>query len=947
MLLLFLIPLLGMAIPAELRIMEAQSSTRSDSIRPDSAPKSRRELRQQARQQREAERMQKEFEKLSVEEGSATPGGTIDSLLQLEASNQASSSIDTSPYSRQDSLSKSRPDSLTRDTVNQDKPKKAFLDDIVYSKNKDSLVYDVKNRTVYIYNEGDVSYQNMSLKGDFMRVNLDSKMVLAYGKSDTINGEATVTHPTFTEGSSTPYSMDTITYNFNTKKAKIKGVATQQGDGWLIGNDVKKLDDNTSYIRGGKYTTCDQTDHPHFYLSLTKAKMIPGKKVITGPAYIVLEDVPIYFPLLPEGFFPLNTGPKSGLLMPTFGEDATKGFFLRDLGYYFAIGQHVDLAIRGGIYTLGSWEASATMNYMKRYKHSGNLLFNYSSIRVGDKGMPDYTSQSDFQLYWRHQQDAKANPGSTFAALVDFRTSGYNDYSATSLNQALQTQTNSSISYSKSWLGTPFSFSSSMTASQNSQSGALSITLPNAVFSVSTFYPFKRKEAMGKAKWYEKISLRYTGKLNAKINAQESDLFSRQTFEDMQYGIQHTIPVSASYMLFNYINFGPTVNYDEKWYFKKTEQVWNPVTNQVEKLAPEYGFYRLYNYNFSLQASTTVYGRFESKKRTRKIQAIRHTLTPTISFSYAPDFSKQKYGFYKTVQSDSLGNTKTYSPFQDGIFGGPTSGQSLNLNFTLSQTLEMKVLSKSDTTGMKKIKLIDEFRIGALSYNFLADSMRLSTIPLSLRTTVIPNFGITINATLDPYRISPQGQRYNKLFFPGRISSASTSFGYTFQSRQDKSTPAINDITSSNMDPIYSNPFYDPYGQMDPAQRRILMSQTYYDFSLPWNVGFSYTLSYTAQAVNNGTTGYRKNLSQTISVNGSLTVLPKLGVSFQGGYDFQAKKLSPATVTVIRDLHCWQMSFTWIPFGNYKSWSFNIGVKAASLSDLKYDKSQSMFENMY
>ena len=935
MLLLFLIPLLSMAIPAEFRALDEQGGIRSDSVQPDSTPPSRHELRQQ---RRAAERAKRTLEQPAP-----------DTLPEGVANDEAGLAIESSPYTpQQDSLSSPTVDSLSQDSTRTQQRQRAFLDDVVSGTNKDSLYYDVRNRTIYIYNEGDITYQNMNLKGDFMRVDLDKKMVLAYGKRDTVEGEATVTQPLFTEGSSTPYAMDTITYNFDSKKAKIKGVATQQGDGWLIGNDVKKMDDNTSYIRGGKYTTCDQTDHPHFYLSLTRAKMIPGKKVVTGPAYIVLEDVPIYFPLLPEGFFPLNTGPKSGLLMPTIGEDATKGFFLRDLGYYFAIGQHVDLALRGGIYTLGSWEASATMNYMKRYKHSGNLLFNYSSIRIGDKGMPDYTKQSDFQFYWRHQQDAKANPGSTFSALVDFRTSGYNDYAATSLNQALQTQTNSTISYSKSWLGTPFSFSSSLSASQNSQTGALSITLPNAVFSVSTFYPFKRKEAMGKAKWYEKISLRYTGKLNAKANAQESDLFSKQTLQDMQYGIQHTIPVSASYMLFNYINFGPTLNYDEKWYFKKTEQVWNPVTNQVETLDPDYGFYRIYNYNFSLQASTTVYGRFESKKRTRKIQAIRHTLTPTISFSYAPDFSKQKYGFYKTVQTDSLGNTKTYSPFQDGIFGGPTSGRTLNLNVTLSQTLEMKVLSKTDTSGMKKIKLIDEFRIGAFSYNFLADSMKLSNIPLSLRTTVIPNFGITINATLDPYRISPQGQRYDKLFFPGRLSSVSTSFGYTFQSRQDRSTPAINDITSGvTTDPLYTNPFYDPYGQMDPTQRRLLMTQTYYDFSLPWNVGFSYTLSYTAQAVNNGTTGYRKNLSQTVTVNGSLTVLPKLGINFSGGYDFQAKELSPATVTIVRDLHCWQMSFMWVPFGRYKSWSFNIGVKASSLADLKYDKSQSMFENMY
>ena len=367
---------------------------------------------------------------------------------------------------------------------------------------------------------------------------------------------------------------------------------------------------------------------------------------------------------------------------------------------------------------------------MKRYKYNGTLNFNYSNVRVGDKGEPDFLQQNNFQLYWQHTQDPKANPGSTFSASVDFRTSGYNRYSATSLNEALQTQTSSTISYSKSWLGTPFSLSANMSVSQNSQSGTLSIALPNVVFNVSTFYPFKRKEAMGKQRWYEKISLRYTGKFNNKANAKESEIFTKETLQNMQYGFEHSIPISATYNIFNYINFGPTINYTEKWYFKKQEQVWNPVLNRIDKLDPEYGFYRLYNYNFSLQASTIIYGRYEAKKKTRKIQAIRHTITPTVSFSYAPDFSKQKYGYVKTVQSDTLGNFKTYSPFEGSIFGVPSSGQSMAINASLSQTLEMKVLSKRDTSGMKKIKLIDELRIGQVSYNFLADSMGLSNLSL-------------------------------------------------------------------------------------------------------------------------------------------------------------------------------------------------------------------------
>ena len=823
----------------------------------------------------------------------------------------------------------------------------SFLDDIIKGKNTDSLVYDVRNKLVYIYNEGDVDYQDMNIKADFMRINMDNKEIYAYGKPDSLNGKATTTHPVFSQGGSS-YTMDTLTYNISSKKAKIKGVATQQGDGWLIGRNVKKMEDDSFNIQGGVYTTCDETDHPHFYLAMTKAKVIPGKKVVTGPAYLVMEDVPIYFLGIPEGFFPLNNGPKSGLLMPTFGEDS-KGFFLRDLGYYFVLGQHMDLALRGGIYTLGSWEASATSHYIKRYKFTGNFNANFSNIKFGEKGEPDYVKQNNFRVQWTHSQDPKANPGSTFSASVNFATSGYSKYSATNLNDILATQTNSSISFSKNWAGTPFSLSMNMSVSQNSQNQTLSVTLPNVVFNVSRVYPFKRKEVIGKERWYEKIALSYSAKMTNSVSTTEDKLFTKETLQNMRNGIEHSLPLSASFTLFNYINIAPSANYTERWYFKKVERQWNPETNQVEYLDPEYGFYRLYNYNVSLSANTTIYGMWQFKSKTSKVQAIRHTISPQVGFSYAPDFSKQKYGFYQTVQSDSTGRYTVYSPFSDNAYGVPGSGQQMALNFSLSQTLEMKVLSKRDTTGVKKVKLIDQIQISG-SYNFLADSMRLSTIPVSFRTTIFgSNFGLQLNATLDPYEISPQGVRYNKLMWrrglPGRILSTGWSFGYTFKSRQDRTQAAINDINSIPLE--YINPFYDPYGQMDPTLRRRYMSQAYYDFSLPWNLGFNYMISYSASPFNNGTTGYRKNVTQTIGFNASVNLTPKTGISLTGGYDIMNNKLTTSSISITRDLHCWQMSFVWIPFGFHRSWSFNIGVKASSLADLKYDKSQSMYDNMY
>jgi len=841
-------------------------------------------------------------------------------------------------------------DSLQADTAKVDsskmpRPAGKFLDDPIIGQNSDSLVYDVRKKFVYVYNQGDVTYQTSNLKADYMQIDMNTKLVYAYGKPDSVDGKWTSTKPEYSEGEAS-YKMDTITYNFDTGKAKIKGVATQQGDGWLVGGSVKKMTDNTINIENGKYTTCENTDHPHFYLAMTKAKVIPGKKVITGPAYLVMEDVPIYFLGIPEGFFPISSGPKSGLLMPTFGEEYSKGFFLRDLGYYFTLGDHADLAIRGGFYTLGSWEASAASRYIKRYKYSGSFNMQYSSIKTGEKGEPDFIKQKNFRIQWAHQQDPKANPGSTFSASVNFATSGYNKYSATNLNDILSTQTNSSISYSKNWAGTPFSLSANMAISQNSQNETISVTLPTVVFNMSRIYPFKRKEKVGKDRWYEKISMQYTGKLTNSVTTTEDKILSRETFDNMKNGVEHSIPVSASFNILNYINFTPSFNYNEKWYFKRQEYEWNPVTNQTDTLAPEYGFYRLYNYSLSASTSTTIYGMYDftKKKRDRKIQAIRHTISPSFGFSYAPDFSDPKYGYYRQRQTDSTGRFTTYSPYAINAYGVPSSGRSMSMNFSLSQNLEMKVLSKRDTSGVKKIKLIDEFRLSA-SYNFLADSMRLSTIPVTFRTTLFKNFGINFSTTLDPYRVTPEGRRIDKLFFPGRLTSLGWSFGYTFKSSQDRSQQAMNDITT--LPPEYQNPFHDPYGHMDPVLRRQYMAQSYYDFSLPWNFGFNYAINYSISYVNNGTTGYRKNITQTVGFNGSVNITPKMGLTFQGGYDIKANKLTTSAISITRDLHCWQMSFSWIPFGFHRSWSFNIGVKASSLQDLKYDKSQSMYDNLY
>ena len=829
-----------------------------------------------------------------------------------------------------------------RDTTQKRRKGGAMFDDIIEGKATDSVVFDARNKKIYSYRGGDVTYQGMNLKADFMRVDMTTRDIFAHGYSDTTEtGETTKTHPEFADGGS-PYTMDTITYNLDSRKAKIKGIATQEGDGWLVGGSVKMHPDESIHIGDGMYTTCDEIDHPHFYLAMTKAKVIPGKKIIAGYSYLVIEDVPTYIGI-PEFFFPITTGPKSGLLMPTYGEDA-KGFFIRDLGYYFTFGEHMDLALRGGIYTLGSWEVSARSQYVKRYKFRGSFDLQYSAIRSGEKGEADFVQQNNYKIQWQHAQDPKANPGSTFSASVNLTSSGYSRYSATSVNDILATQTNSSISYSKNWEGTPFSLAFNMAVSQNSRDKTIAVTLPTITFNVASFNPFKRKEAVGKTRWYEKIKMSYSMKLTNTVNTKENEIFTKETLNKMKNGIQHTIPVSTSLTLFNYINVSPSFNYTERWYFKKVSQQWNNETKTVETLDPQYGFWRLYNYNASVSANTTIYGTYVAKKKERKLQAVRHTLTPNIGFSYAPDFSRQKYGFYETVQTDTTGKFKVYSPFTDNAYGVPGSGQQLSLTFGLSQSLEAKIRTK-DT--VKKIKLIDQISISG-SYNFLADSLGLSTLPIQLRTTIYQGVALNVSMTLDPYEVSPEGVRYNKLMWsrglPGRVQSLGWSFGYTFRSSQSNQR-AANDINS--LPPEYFNSWSDPYGELNPAMRRQWMAGQYYDFSIPWNFGFNYSFNYSAQLVNNGTTGYRKKISQTVNVNASVTLTPKTMITATSGFDFSTGKMSMTSISITRDLHCWQMSFTWIPFGNHKSWAFNIGVKAASLADLKFDKSYSQYDYMY
>ncbi len=825
------------------------------------------------------------------------------------------------------------------------KPAKSFLDDPISGTANDSLVYDPRRKLVYIYEKGDVIYLDKNLKADFIRVDMSSKLIYAHGRPDSIpeTGKWETTHPEFIDGGSI-YKTDTITYNLASKKAKIKGLSTQDGEGFLLGRDIKKMPDNTINIAHGRYTTCDHVESPHFYLAMTRAKAIPGKKVIVGPSYLVFEDVPIYFLGVPFAFFPMMSDRSSGFIMPEYGEDTYRGFFLRNGGYYFAFNDYIDATLTGGIYSLGSWEVNGASNYRKRYKYNGNFMGNYSKIIGGEKGSADYSKTTSYNVRWSHSQDPKFRPNSTFSASVNFSSSSYAKRGAQTLADHLSTQTNSSIAYSTRWGQGRYSLSVAATHSQNSADTTMSIGFPSATFSVMKFYPFRREERSGKERWYEKISMSYTGNMRNTASGKEYDMFTDKMFRNMVNGVEHSIPVSMSFNLLNYINLSPSANYNETWSFKAFNKEYDPAQGRAVVADTTFGFYRAYRYSFSASMSTKLYGMYEFTGKKFPIRFIRHVITTSAGMSFSPDFSDPKFGMYKPVQSDSTGTITYYSPMQGaGAYSPPGTGRSASLSFSLGNNIEMKVRSKADTSGMKKIKIIENLSASS-SYNFLADSLNLSPFSLNLRTgTLFGNFALQLGATLDPYQLNDKGHKINKFMLAkgklGRITSTGWSFGYTFQSTK-KATGAMNDINNGGSLPPGSDPMFFTDPSVNASMRRQAMSSMYYDFDIPWNLGVNYSLSYSKP-------GLKANVTQTLRFNTSVTLTEKTGITFDGGYDFKMKKFTPGTVNITRDLHCWQMTFSWVPIGSFQSWSFYIGVKSGVLHDLKYDKRSSYYENLY
>lgn len=862
-------------------------------------------------------------------------------------------------------------DSLYKDTVR--KSKSALEEPVSYSA-KDSITFDYTNSRAHLFGGSQVNYQNLQLTADDISLSLDSSLVHASGRPDSTG--AIQGKPLFKQGED-EYEPDRISYNFKTRKAFISNVYTQEGEGFMQSREGKRDSSGVMYVQNGKYTTCD-AEHPHFYVSLTRAKMHPGKNVIFGPAYLVVEDVPL--PLaIPYGFFPFSSSYKSGFIMPTYGDETTRGFYLRDGGYYFAINDKVDLKVLGEFYTKGSWGLSAQTNYKKRYRFGGNFYFSYQNTKEGEKNMPDYSVSKSFKLTWSHRQDAKANPTQTFSASVNFATSSYERNNLTSMyNPESYTQSTrtSSVSYSKSFSKVGLTLSGTFNLSQNMRDSSISVTLPTLSISQSRFNPFKRKKAAGKERWYEKIAMSYTGTLVNSINTKEDKLFHSSLVKDWRNGMRHQVPISASFSVLNYINVTPSFTFTDRMYTHKVMQGWDTERQDVQR-DTVYGFYNVYNYNMSISANTKLYGMYRPMPwfGGKKIAAIRHVFTPTVSFSYAPDFSQSRFGFYDSyVKTDANGNVSTvrYSPFSGMMYGTVGQGMTGSVTMDVANNIEMKVRTDKDSTGYRKISLIDELG-GSLSYNMAAKRRPWSDLNLRARIKLTKKYTYSMNAVFATYAYEKDenGRVYvgdhtewSRGRF-GRFQGTAQNISYSISNETFRKLFGKKHRTTTSDDELDEE--LDEEEETDPTMQNVdpdrkkgktganqesngdVDEDGYLKFSLPWsiNIGYGVTIRENTQGrFNDKRMRYPYKLSHTLNLSGNIRISEGWNINFSSGYDFNMHKLSMTTASLSRDLHCFQMSCSMV-ISPYTSYNFTFACKAGTLADaLKWKKQSSYSSNI-
>ena len=860
-------------------------------------------------------------------------------------------------------------DSIRLDSINRQRAN-GINSPVQYSA-EDSLVYDATSKTARLYGASTVKYENMDLASEKIHMSIDSSLVHATGARDTTDttGLKLIGTPVFTMGAD-KYESDTMAFNFKTKKGLISKVYTQQEDGFLQSELSKRNANGDIYLQHGRYTTCD-AKHPDFYIALSRAKVRPGKDVVFGPAYLVVADVPL--PLaIPYGFFPFTKSYSSGFIMPTYGDENSRGFYLRDGGYYFAINDKMDLKLLGEIYTKGSWGLSAASNYNKRYRFNGSFYVSYQDTKTGDKGMPDFSRQKSFKIQWSHRQDSKANPYSSLSASVNFATSSYERNNLNSLyNPQTMTQSTrtSSVSWSTTFSSIGMSLSSTANLSQNMRDSSIAMTLPDLNISISRFYPFRRKKMVGDEKWYEKIAMSYTGHISNSINTKEDKLMHSSLIKDWRNGWQHQIPVSASFTLFKYLNVNPSFNFTDRMYTNKVEKSWD-ATAQKEVCDTTYGFHNVYNWNMSIGLSTKLYGFWIPNRKLfgNRIDRIRHVITPTVSFSYAPDFGASHYGYWDTYQkTDADGNVSlvSYSPYQNALYGVPGKGKSGNISFTLGNNLEMKWRDKNDS--LKKVSLIDAFDV-SMSYNTAAKVRPWSDMNINLRLKWWKNYTFNMNAVFATYayEMDENGNVYvgnhtewGKGRF-GRFQGMSQNFSFTLNPEKlkklfgggsdedDKDKNKRKDDDDEGMDTDIESNVDDSMEKGKTGAKKSgggkakTDSDGYMAFKMPWSLTFGYGITMREdtrrEKFNEKSMRYPYKFTQNLNMSGNVRISDGWNISFSSGYDFDNHKLSMTTASLARDLHCFNMSCS-VVLAPYTSYNFTFRCNAATLTDaLKYDK---------
>ena len=910
---------------------------------------------------------------------------TSDDTLQHDTARQQPSAV---PFSVSDSLKDSlllpdatntrsgrglRYDSTAIDTTAADSAKrKPGIDAPVDYECTDSLVYDAETRLVHLYGKAQVKYMDMTLNAAKITMNMDSSMVRAAGERDTAG--ILQDKPVYSQGSDN-YHSELMAFNFKTKKGYITNVETTQGDGFMQSQHSKRAADGTLYLEHAKYTTCD-AKHPHFYIALSRAKVRPGKESVFGPAYLVVADVPL--PLaVPYGFLPFNKKYSSGFIMPSYGDETSRGFYLRDGGYYFAINDYMDIKALGEIYTKGSWGLSAETNYRKRYRYNGNFYISFLRTVDGEKNMPDYAVTKSLKVQGTHSKDAKASPNTTFSARVNFASENYERSTLESMYNPLaytQSTRASSVSFSHTFPSIGLNIAGSTNLTQSLRDSSVSMTLPDLSISLNRFYPFRRKHQAGKERWYEKISMSYTGSLSNSINTKEDKLFKSNLVKDWRNGMQHRIPIDATFQVFKYINISPQFSLRDIMYTNRVMRSWDETT-QKEVADTTYGFYNLYDWRLGVSANTTLYGFYKPWRKLfgDKIIAVRHVFKPSVSFSYAPDFTSSHYGYQRTyVKTDANGevSTVTYSPYSGGIYSYPSGTKQGMITMSVSNNVEMKVKSDRDTTGERKISIIDEL-YGALSYNMAAETRPWSNLNTRIRLKLTKNYTFSMAAVFATYayafdkngRVVTSDRTEWSYGRFGRFQGMSQNLSYTFNNetlsklfsrRSDRST-ASNDETDTDTDTDAEDANIDPdlrnakKGGKQKKQKAKVDEDGYLRFSLPWSLTVSYGISMAedrSKQINVRRMRYPYSFTQTMNFSGYLRIAEGWNISFTSGYDFNYHELSMTTASVSRDLHCFEMSCS-VVLRPYSSFNFTFRARANELADaLKWDKRSSYSSNI-